>query len=78
VMGVQKIMTSPTLLESTSMVFAFGHDIFGTQVAPSQTFDVLGKSFKKAQLVGTVVALYLGVMALRPIVRRKVVERGWI
>jgi len=78
VVGINRIMTSPTLLESTSMVFAYGHDIFGTQVAPSQTFDVLGKSFKKMQLVGTVVALYLGVMALRPIVRRKVVERGWM
>ncbi len=78
VLGINRIMTSPTLLESTSMVFAFGHDIFGTQVAPSQTFDVLGKSFKKVQLIGTVVALYLGVLALRPLVRRKVVQRGWL
>ncbi|KAK5945461.1 hypothetical protein PMZ80_002666 [Knufia obscura] len=78
VMGINSIMTAPTLLESTSMVFAFGHDVFGTQVAPSQTFDVLGRGFKKVQLVGTVVALYFGVLGVRPLVRRKVVERGWM
>lgn len=77
VMGVQQILTAPTLLESTSLVFAYGHDIFGTQIAPSQTFDVLGKSFKRIQLLATVVALYLGVLALRPLVRRNVVKRGW-
>ena len=78
VMGVKQIPTSPTLLESTSTVFAFGHDIFGTQVAPSQTFDVLGKDFNRIQLVLTVVALYLGVLGIRPLVRQKIVQRGWL
>lgn len=78
VMGIKQISTTPTPLESTSMVFAFGHDIFGTQVAPSQTFDVLGKSFNRVQLILTVVALYIGVVAIRPFVRRKVVEQGWL
>lgn len=76
-LGIEQILTAPTLLESTSLAFAYGHDIFGTQVAPSQTFDVLGRGFKRLQLVGTVVALYLGVLALRPLVRRNVVQRGW-
>lgn len=78
VLGIKQILTSPTLLESTSMVFAFGHDVFGTQTAPSQTFDVLGKNFSKVQLSLTVVALYLGVLVMRPIVRRKTVERSWM
>lgn len=78
VVGISHISAVPTLLESTSTVFGFGHDIFGTQVAPSQTFDVLGKNFSKFQLLATVVALYLGVLALRPLVRRNVVKRGWL
>lgn len=78
VVGIKHISTVPTLLESTSTVFAYGHDIFGTQIAPSQTFDVLGKNFNKVQLVLTVIALYLGVLALRPLVRRNVVKRGWM
>lgn len=77
VVGIKEISTVPTLLESTSTVLGFGHDVFGTQVSPSQTFDVLGKSFNKIQLILTVVALYLGVLAIRPLVRRKVVQRGW-
>jgi len=77
VMGINKLMSSPTLLESTSMVFGFGHDIFGTQVAPSMAFDVLGKQFNKIQLSMTVVALFAGVLAIRPLVTRKTVEGRW-
>ena len=56
----RKIMTSPALLESTSLVFAYGLDLFFTRVAPSNTFDVLSESFNKAQLVVTVAGLALG------------------
>lgn len=77
VQGIQKIMAAPSLLESTSVVFAFGHDIFGTQIAPSMAFDVLGKGFNKFQLVLTVVALFVGVLALRPLARKKTVEGRW-
>lgn len=78
VLGIQDLMSAPSLLESTSMIFAYGHDVFGTQLAPSETFDLLGKGFKRVQLILTVVALYLGVLALRPIVRKKMVERRWL
>jgi ER membrane protein complex subunit 1 len=77
VMGIKYIMSTPSLLESTSMVFAFGHDVFGTTVTPSMAFDVLGKGFNKAQLVLTVVALGLGTLALRPLVRSRSVEGRW-
>ncbi|KAL2439003.1 ER membrane protein complex subunit 1 [Exophiala dermatitidis] len=77
VLGIQKIMASPSLLESTSIIFAFGHDVFGTQIAPSMAFDVLGKGFNKFQLVLTVVALFAGVLALRPLARKKTVEARW-
>jgi ER membrane protein complex subunit 1 len=77
VMGIEHIMSTPSLLESTSMVFAFGHDVFGTAVTPSMAFDVLGKGFNKAQLVLTVVALGLGTLALRPLVRSRSVEGRW-
>jgi ER membrane protein complex subunit 1 len=77
VMGIKKIISSPTLLESTSMVFAFGLDVFGTRVTPSKAFDVLGKGFNKIALILTVVALAVGTAVLAPMVRRKQVERGW-
>jgi ER membrane protein complex subunit 1 len=68
VVGVQKIITAPAILESTSLVFAYGIDVFGTRVTPSMAFDVLGKGFNKVTLIGTVLALTVGVLALGPMV----------
>jgi outer membrane protein assembly factor BamB len=68
VLGVKKIVTAPAVVESTSLVFAYGIDVFGTRVAPSFLFDILGKGFNKLSLVGTVAALALGVVVLAPMV----------
>ncbi|KAF4611826.1 hypothetical protein D9613_004025 [Agrocybe pediades] len=63
VANVQKIITSPSLLESTSLVFAFGLDMFLTRVAPSNTFDVLSENFNKVQLVLTVTGLAAAILS---------------
>lgn len=68
VIGVQKIITSPTVVESTSLVFSYGVDVFGSRVAPSFAFDILGKGFNKISLISTVLALTVGVAVLGPIV----------
>ena len=69
VLSVEKIITSPSLLESTSLVFAYGEiDLFGTRVALIGGFDVLGKGFSKVQLVLTVVALGVGTVVTAPFV----------
>ena len=68
VAGIKTVLSRPTLLESTSLIFAFGGDIFGTRATPSQAFDILGKSFSKLQLLLTVVALAVGVSFLAPMV----------
>ncbi len=77
VVGIKSMLTAPSLLESTSLVFAFGHDVFGTQVVPSGAFDVLGKGFNRIQLLLTIVALFVGVAVVRPIVRKKMVDGRW-
>ncbi|KAJ5609354.1 hypothetical protein N7528_009921 [Penicillium herquei] len=77
VSGIKTVLSEPTLLESTSLVFAFGGDIFGTRATPSQAFDVLGKSFSKLQLVLTVVACAIGVAFLAPMARKKQVNLLW-
>lgn len=68
VFGVKKVITSPALLESTSLVFAYGHDVFGTRVSPSFSFDILGKGFNRLQMVATVAALFVGVLFVAPLV----------
>ncbi|KAF9007089.1 hypothetical protein BDQ17DRAFT_1407603 [Cyathus striatus] len=77
VANVQRIVTSPALLESTSLVFAYGLDMFLTRVAPSNTFDVLSENFNKAQLVLTVLGLAVAIIITRPMVQRKRLKEKW-
>ena len=74
---MKKIVTSPALLESTSLVFAFGLDMFLTRVTPSSSFDVLSENFNKAQLVFTVLGLVIAIVITRPMVRRKQLRERW-
>ncbi|KAH6674754.1 hypothetical protein B0J14DRAFT_637499 [Halenospora varia] len=78
VIGVKDVIASPAVLESTSLLFAYGIDIFGTRVAPSAAFDILGKGFNKLSLVATVLALWVGVVVLAPMVRRKQINGRWM
>ena len=73
----RRIITSPALLESTSLVFAYGLDLFFTRVAPSNTFDVLSESFNKAQLVVTIAGLAFAIVVVKPIVARKRLRERW-
>jgi len=70
ILNATDVITSPSLLESTSLVFAFGEtDLFGTRTSPIGAFDILGKGFSKLQLVLTVVALAVGTTVVVPFVR---------
>jgi hypothetical protein len=65
------------LLESTSLVFVYGLDLFFTRIAPSGTFDVLSENFNKVQLVLTVVGLVVAIMVTKPMVHRKRLRERW-
>ncbi|KAG6829349.1 hypothetical protein H0H92_004715 [Tricholoma furcatifolium] len=77
VANIQRIVTSPALLESTSLVFTYGLDMFATRTAPSNTFDVLSENFNKAQLVLTVSGLALAIIFTKPMVQRKRLREKW-
>ena len=68
VLGIDQIITTPALLESTSIVFAYGLDIFGTRLSPSFSFDILGKDFNKFQMLATVAALAVATFVVAPLV----------
>jgi hypothetical protein len=68
VMGIKGVITSESGVESTSLVLAYGLDVFGTRVTPSFAFDVLGKGFNKLQMLLTVAALFIGVLFVAPLV----------
>lgn len=77
-LGIEEVISSPTQMESTSLVFAYGAlDIFGTKVAPIGTFDVLSKGFGKVQLILTCVALAVGTGLLSPMAKKKQIDGLW-
>ena len=67
-LGVENIMTTPAIIESTCIVFAYGLDIFLTRLSPSFSFDILGKDFNKFQMLATVAALAVATFVVAPLV----------
>jgi hypothetical protein len=55
--SISHIVTAPSLLESTSLVLAYGLDMFFTRTAPSNTFDLLNSDFNYQALIMTCVTL---------------------
>jgi Protein of unknown function (DUF1620). len=55
--GLKKVELTDTWLESTSIVVAFGLDLFLVRVMPEKSFDLLGEDFSKAAIVLTIVGL---------------------
>ena len=43
--GLQKVQTFATRLESTSQVFAYGHDLFLARLRPDKKYDMLDEEF---------------------------------
>ena len=60
---LKSIIAFPTRLESTSAVFAFGHDLFYARINPEGNFDRLHENFKAPMLFGIIVALLLALYA---------------
>ncbi|WVW78933.1 hypothetical protein I302_100896 [Kwoniella bestiolae CBS 10118] len=78
VIGVKSLLTSPALVESTSVLFAYGLDLFLTRgITPSGTFDILSDTFNKAQLLLTLGALSIGILVAGPAVKRKELKNKW-
>ncbi|KAI9894538.1 MAG: hypothetical protein M1814_001892 [Vezdaea aestivalis] len=74
---IEQVAVLPANMESTCLVLGWGLDVFGTRVSPSGAFDVLGREFGKIALVGTVLALGVGVSVVAPLVRKKQIDGLW-
>ncbi|KAI9207145.1 uncharacterized protein BJ171DRAFT_421102, partial [Polychytrium aggregatum] len=67
--GIEHIQASAAVLESTSLVVAFGLDVFFTRRHPSKMFDVLSEDFNYAALILTIVALFVSIYVSKYMVR---------
>lgn len=75
--NVDGVFTSPAGLESTSLVFVHGIDIFYTRVMPSRMFDVLKEDFDYL-FIGSVLGLMILVSFItQKLAARKALNRAW-
>ncbi|KAJ3379172.1 hypothetical protein HDU84_006986 [Entophlyctis sp. JEL0112] len=77
VAGIQKIISTPSSLESTSIVVAYGLDLFVVRRSPSGTFDMLSEDFGYVMLVCTLVFLVVGIQVAKFYAERKRVADQW-
>ncbi|XP_039017122.1 ER membrane protein complex subunit 1-like [Hibiscus syriacus] len=75
--GLRGIITVPAKLESTTLVFAHGVDLFFTQLAPSRTYDSLTEDFSYALLLITIVALLAAIFVTWRLSERKELQDKW-
>jgi len=64
-MGLSKIKTSWTYLESTSLVVAYGGDIFIVAVQPEKSYDTLTDEFSQVAIIVTLILLIVGNVAAK-------------
>lgn len=76
-MAVKKIVTSPAILESTSLVFAYGLDIFFTRVTPSKTFDILKDDFDHVLIASVLLFLIVASLVSKYLAQRKALHAAW-
>ncbi|OWM86613.1 hypothetical protein CDL15_Pgr015648 [Punica granatum] len=75
--GLRGIVTVPAKLESTTLVFSYGVDIFFTRLAPSRTYDSLTEDFSYALLLITIVALIAAIFVTWVWSERKELQEKW-
>ncbi len=64
-LGLDKVVSTGTNLESTSLIFAYGTDMFFTERAPSGSFDVLSQDFSYSSLLITMIGLSIAIVVAR-------------
>ncbi|GLT85426.1 hypothetical protein SLE2022_036160 [Rubroshorea leprosula] len=75
--GLREIVIVPAKLESTTLVFAHGVDLFFTRLAPSKTYDSLTEDFSYALLLLTIVALVAAIFVTWVLSERKDLQEKW-
>lgn len=76
--GLRGIATAPARLESNSLMFAYGIDLFYMRTAPSKTYDLLTEDFSYALLVLTILILVGAIVVFAAIAHRNQLKNQWL
>ena len=74
---VQGIVTATTGLESTSVVFVYGLDLYCSRVNPSKGFDLLKDDFDYFVIASVLVGLTAAAYITRKLSQRKMLKSAW-
>lgn len=72
------IATAPANLESTSLMLAYGLDLFFARIQPNKAFDSLQDDFPYAFLVFITCMLTAAVFAFKRIDDKSNIQRKWL
>ncbi|KAL2940085.1 ER membrane protein complex subunit 1 [Bienertia sinuspersici] len=75
--GLRGMISVPAKLESTTLLFTYGSDLFFTRLAPSKTYDSLTEDFSYALLLLTIVALVAAIIVTWIMSERKELRDKW-
>lgn len=71
------IYSSPSALESTSIVLVTGLDIFFTRTQPSKMFDVLKDDFEHLFIVVVLSGMFIAAITTRKLAQNKKLNKAW-
>ncbi|EYC44585.1 hypothetical protein Y032_0456g1777 [Ancylostoma ceylanicum] len=75
--GVRGIKTAASGLESTSLMLAYGKDIFFTRLTPSGTFDILKDDFDHVLISAVLFGLIAGSVISKKLARNNALSAAW-
>ncbi|VDM65110.1 unnamed protein product [Strongylus vulgaris] len=75
--GVRGIKTAASGLESTSLMLAYGKDVFFTRLTPSGTFDILKDDFDHVLISAVLFGLIAGSIISKKLARNNALSAAW-
>ena len=76
-LGTRAIITSPSGLESTTLVFAHGLDLYGTRLTPSKGFDLIKEDFDYLMISSVILGLAAASYVTRRFSQKKMLANAW-
>ena len=76
-LGVRNIVSSPSGLESTTLVFIHGLDLYGTRLTPSKGFDLLKEDFDYLMISSVIFGLAAASYVSRKFAQKKMLSQAW-
>ncbi|KRX26511.1 ER membrane protein complex subunit 1 [Trichinella nelsoni] len=76
-LSVRGIHTAPSGMESTSLVFIYGLDLFFTRINPAGTFDILKEDFDHWLITVVLLGLTCAAVFSRKLAKNKELKQAW-